>query len=95
MEGEPLDWKALTMTFALIFIAELGDKTQLATMMMAAETRSFLAVFTGAALALVLSSLLGAAAGEVLTRFIPLAYLRGLAGAGFVVMGLLLLSGRL
>lgn len=90
-----MDWKTLMATFGLTFVAELGDKTQLATMMMAAQSKSFTAVFLGSALALMASSLIGAAAGNFLGDVIPVAYLRLVAGGAFVLMGLLLLFGRL
>lgn len=83
------------MTFGLVFVAELGDKTQLATMLMAARTRSLLPVFLGAALALVLSALIGAIAGDTVARFVPMKTLQTIAGLGFVGIGLLLLSGRI
>lgn len=93
--GGGLDWKAAVVTFGLVFVAEMGDKTQLATMMMAARTRSLLPVFLGAAAALVLSALIGAVAGDTVARFVPIKTLQTVAGLGFVAIGLLLLSGRL
>ena len=56
-------WKIILTTFGLVFIAELGDKTQLSTMLLASKTKTPLSVFVGAACALVLSSLLGVFAG--------------------------------
>ncbi|MEW6308433.1 MAG: TMEM165/GDT1 family protein [Bacillota bacterium] len=82
-------------TLALIFFAELGDKTQLTTMMLAAQSRQPVAVFAGAAVALVMTSLLGVAFGETITRLIPMAYIRGGAGAAFIILGVLLIAGRL
>ena len=82
-------------TFWLIFVAELGDKTQLATMLMAVKTNSMGSVFLGSAAALVLSSLLGVLAGSVVTRFVPANYIQTAAGIGFVIIGLLLITGRI
>lgn len=90
-----MDWHVLATTFALVFVAELGDKTQLATMLLAAESRSMLTVFLGAASALVLSALLGVMAGGLLTRFIPVDYLQIIAGAAFMIIGALLLWNRI
>jgi putative Ca2+/H+ antiporter (TMEM165/GDT1 family) len=82
--------KVFLSTFALLFVAELGDKTQLAVISMTAKHKMPLSVFLGAALALALVTLLGVLGGELLTRFIPEAILRKVAAAGFVVMGVLM-----
>lgn len=86
--------KTFMTTFWLVFIAELGDKTQLATMTLAAEHRSLWPVFAGAASALVLTSLLGVLAGGALSKLIPAAYLNTGAAIGFIVIGVLMLLGR-
>lgn len=80
-------WKA----FTLVFLAELGDKTQLATMLLAAECRAPWLVFAGSAGALVLSSFVGVLAGEALTRIIPPQVLQMAAGVAFVLLGLVML----
>lgn len=85
----------MVATFALVFTAELGDKTQLATMLLAAQTRALAAVFVGAAAALVLSSLVGVLAGDLVARVVPLRLLRTAAGLAFVAIGLLLVSGKI
>jgi len=82
--------KVLLSTFALLFVAELGDKTQLAVINMTAKHKMPLWVFLGAALALVAVTALGVLGGELLTRFIPEEILRKVAAALFVVMGLLM-----
>ena len=84
---------ALT-TFATVFLAELGDKTQLATMLLVAQGKSPLAVFLGSASALVVSSLVGVLAGGVIAKYIPEIWVRIAAGSGFVILGVLLLLGR-
>ena len=90
-----MDWKVMFTTLGLIFLAELGDKTQLTTMMLAAQTNSTTAVFVGAALALTLSALLGVVFGEAITRVVPTSIIHMVAGGGFVVLGILLLTGRM
>lgn len=82
-------------TFGLIFLAELGDKTQLTTMMLAAQSDSATAVFVGAAVALVLSALLGVVFGEAITRVVPQQYIHIGAGVAFIGLGLLLVTGKL
>ncbi|MHB8927222.1 MAG: TMEM165/GDT1 family protein [Bacillota bacterium] len=90
-----MDWKALFSTFGLIFLAELGDKTQLTTMTLAAQSKGPWSVFLGAALALTLTSLLGVVFGEALTRVIPRQYLHTGAGLAFIVLGLLLVARKI
>ena len=82
-----MDWKTLATTFGAIFIAELGDKTQLATLTLAASGQSRWAVFLGAASALVLTSAIAAIAGEAIARAIPAIWLRRVAGLAFLVLG--------
>ena len=89
-----MDWRILASTFGLIFLAELGDKTQLATIAMAAESKSPLGVFIGAVLALALVTLMGVAIGGTLTRFIPPPYIRKGAGALFVLVGVFMLISK-
>ncbi|MEZ4371984.1 MAG: TMEM165/GDT1 family protein [Polyangiaceae bacterium] len=86
-----MDWKLLGSTFAAVFLAELGDKTQLATMALAGGGRSRWAVFFGAALALVATSALAVLAGDVVARYVSPVWLRRGAGVLFVVLGALFL----
>lgn len=83
-----LDLRLFATVFATIFMAELGDKTQLATLLYAAEGRtSRLTVFLASATALVLTSALGVAAGSLLARHLDPRVLSWLAGLGFIAMG--------
>jgi len=84
-----MNWKLLLTTFGSVFVAELGDKTQIATMSLAAESRARLPVFLGAALALIATSALGVAAGDAVSRVVPPHWLRRIAGGVFIVMGVL------
>ncbi|MFN9623214.1 MAG: TMEM165/GDT1 family protein [Cyanobacteriota bacterium] len=81
----------LASTFATVFLAELGDKTQLAIVSISGTSSRPGAVFAGSALALVLASLLGSAAGGSLTRIIPTDWLQLAASAGFLLLGLRLI----
>jgi putative Ca2+/H+ antiporter (TMEM165/GDT1 family) len=83
-----MDWRILASTFGLIFLAELGDKTQLATLGLAASTRSRVAVFIGAAAALILASALAVLVAEGVGRVIPEIWLRRASGALFIVLGI-------
>jgi putative Ca2+/H+ antiporter (TMEM165/GDT1 family) len=84
-----MDWKQLAVTFGAVFVAELGDKTQLATLSMSAGQVNRLAVFIGSASALVCTSLLAVLAGGLISRYVPPQYLRRGAGVIFIVLGLL------
>ena len=84
-----MDWKLFLTVFGTVFLAELGDKTQLATVLYAAEADSpKLTVFAAAALALVVSSAIGVIAGAAVSRFLDPRVLSWVAGAGFVAVGL-------
>lgn len=88
-----MNWKILLTTFGAIFLAELGDKTQLATIMMTCKTKSPVAVFIGAVLALSVVTLIGVSIGGVLPRFIPENWLKNIAAVVFIIIGLLILFG--
>ena len=88
-----MDWKLLASTFAAVFLAEMGDKTQLATMSLAAGGSRW-SVFAGAALALVLTSAVAVLAGEVVARVVPAVWIRRGAGLLFLALGALYLFGR-
>ncbi|HEX8339048.1 MAG TPA: TMEM165/GDT1 family protein [Pyrinomonadaceae bacterium] len=89
-----MDWRVFTTTFATIFLAEMGDKTQLAAMTMAAETRKPLTVFVSAALALVCVSALGVAVGGTLGHYLPLEWIRRVAALGFIAIGVLIMLDK-
>lgn len=83
-----MDFKLITATFAMVFLAELGDKTQLATFCLSADSRSSLSVFLGSAAALVLSSFLAVLCGAAFSRFIPPHLIKLTAGIFFVGAGI-------
>jgi putative Ca2+/H+ antiporter (TMEM165/GDT1 family) len=83
-----MDFKILLTVFTAVFLAELGDKTQLATMLFAADKEvSKLTVFVGASLALIVASAMGVLAGSVISQYVSEKHLNYLAGAGFIVIG--------
>ena len=76
------------VVFATVFIAELGDKTQLATMLFATDKEaSKVAIFMAASAALIVASALGVLAGSLLAEWINPRYLHYLAGTGFIAIG--------
>lgn len=87
--------KIILTSFLVVFIAELGDKTQLQTMLLATQCKSIWPVFVGASLALILSSLIGVFAGAFLTKYIPTHYLQTATGVSFVIIGILTLFGKI
>ena len=86
-----MDLALLASTFATVFLAELGDKTQLAIVTISGTSSRPGAVFAGSSLALVLASLLGAGAGGSLSAVIPADALQLVASAGFLILGLRLI----
>ena len=78
-------------TFLTVFIAELGDKTQLATLTLSGTSNRPLAVFLGSASALILASLLGALTGGSISTFVPEVFLKSIASLTFFILGLKLL----
>ena len=86
-----MDWKAALTAFGVVFLAELGDKTQLTTITLAARTRSPWSVCLGATLALGLVTLLGALLGATVTRYISPIILGRLGGVLFVIIGVVML----
>ena len=88
-----MELKVFFTVFASVFIAELGDKTQLATMLFAADKEvSKWTVFWGASAALMVATLIGVIAGNLLSDFINERYLNYIAGAGFILIGTLTLA---
>jgi putative Ca2+/H+ antiporter (TMEM165/GDT1 family) len=77
----------LASTFVTVFLAELGDKTQLAIVSISGTTSRPGAVFSGSAVALVLASLVGAAAGGSLSSVISPEALQLAASVGFLILG--------
>jgi putative Ca2+/H+ antiporter (TMEM165/GDT1 family) len=84
-----MDLKLLVTVFSTVFIAELGDKTQLATLLYAAgPTNSKLTVFLGSSLALVVASGIAVVAGSFLAQYVNSKYLSWIAGLGFIAVGI-------
>jgi putative Ca2+/H+ antiporter (TMEM165/GDT1 family) len=80
-------WKIIVTTFGTVFLAELGDKTQLATLGLTTNASSKLAVFIGSASALVATSAIAVMAGQFVTRYVTPTTLQRAAGVLFLVLG--------
>jgi len=89
-----MDWRLLLSTFGIIFLAEMGDKTQLAAMTMAAESKKPWAVFLGASLALVAVSALGVLIGSAIGNYVPIVWVKRVAAVSFIVIGVLILLDK-
>jgi len=83
-----MDLKLVATVFAVVFLAELGDKTQLATLLFAAKSPgNLMLIFIGASLALVATSAIGVLAGGLVAQYANPRLLTTFAGAGFIAIG--------
>jgi putative Ca2+/H+ antiporter (TMEM165/GDT1 family) len=89
-----MDWRVMLTTFGVIFLAEMGDKTQIAAMTMGAEKKRPWEVFIAASLALAAVSAIGVVVGSTLSQYLPLVWIKRGAGASFVIIGVLVLLGK-
>jgi len=89
-----IDWRLLLSTFAMVAMAELGDKTQLTTLAMAVSCQSRWVVFAGAALALVTITLVSVVASDVLTKVMSVELMKRVSGMVFILIGAALVLGR-
>lgn len=89
-----IEWRLVAGIFGLVFLAEIGDKTQLAVMLLSAESGSPLSVFLGASLALIFSTFLAVFFGAAISRVVPAEYLRLVAGGIFLMLGAFLIINR-
>ncbi|MBW2446761.1 MAG: TMEM165/GDT1 family protein [Deltaproteobacteria bacterium] len=90
-----MDVRLFATVFATVFVAELGDKTQLATMLYASDaSHPRLTVFAASATALVVTSALGVLAGSLVAEHVNPRVIRWIAGCGFIAVGLWVLMAR-
>ena len=90
-----MDWKIFGTAFLTLYLAELGDKTQLAVITMTAKTDSKLSIFLGAGAALVVVTLIGVLVGGILSEYVPTEWLQRIVALAFIVIGVLMLIGKL
>ena len=83
-----MDLKLLLTTFGLVFLAELGDKTQLATVALAADFRTVIPVWTGTTTGMLIADALGIIIGIVLHKRLPEKQVKWFAAATFILFGL-------
>ncbi|HEY5559087.1 MAG TPA: TMEM165/GDT1 family protein [Steroidobacteraceae bacterium] len=84
-----MDFKVLLTVFGAVFLAELGDKTQLATLLFAADkATSKMTVFVAASMALIVATAIGVLAGGLVSQYLSPRVLNYLAGAGFIGIGI-------
>jgi len=89
-----MDWRVLITTFGVIFLAEMGDKTQLAAMTMSAQTKRPWVVLVGASLALTCVSAIGVVVGGMLSDYLPIEWIKRGAAIAFIAIGVLILLGK-
>jgi putative Ca2+/H+ antiporter (TMEM165/GDT1 family) len=86
-----MDWRLLGLSFVMVFLSELGDKSQLAAITLGGNARSPRIAFLGIASGLVFTSFLGVLLGEGVSQVLPTYLLKAIAAIGFATMGLWLL----
>lgn len=89
-----MDWQLFGLSFITVFLAEIGDKSQLAAIALGGSSKSPRAVLLGSAMALILASFLGVIAGGGMAQVLPEKVLKALAAIGFALMALKLLWPR-
>ncbi|MEW9124257.1 MAG: TMEM165/GDT1 family protein [Thermotaleaceae bacterium] len=87
-----MNWKLSFVAFTMLFLAELGDKTQLAVFTLTTQHKQPLPIFIGASLALTLVTLIAAYFGNYITRYVPIPILHTVAGLLFLGMGIFVLK---
>ncbi len=86
-----MNWKLFALAFGTLFLAELGDKTQLAVFTLVSQYKQPIPIFLGASLALIAVTLIAAVFGEAISRYVPPALLQTVAGLLFVGIGVFVL----
>ena len=87
-----MDWQLFFVTFGTVFLSELGDKSQLATLSISSNSKALRYVFLGSASALLLSSLIGVLLGDSMAEIIPTKFLKAIAAAIFAFMSIKVLD---
>jgi putative Ca2+/H+ antiporter (TMEM165/GDT1 family) len=88
-----MDWQLFGLSFVTVFLAEIGDKSQLAAIALGGSSKSPRAVFLGSVVALILASFLGVIAGGSMAQLLPARFLKAIAAMGFAIMAIRILWG--
>lgn len=86
-----MNWQLLGVSFVMVFLSELGDKSQLAAITLGGNAKSTRLAFLGVASGLVFTSFLGVLLGEQVSQVLPTPILKGIAAIGFALLGFYLL----
>ncbi len=86
-----INLKTLATVFITVFLSELGDKTQLATLLFATTNKDRLTVFIGSSLALIFASGLAVILGDFISKNVNMNILKNIAGIGFIAIGIWIL----
>jgi len=90
-----MDLKLFFSTFLLIFLAELGDKTQLAVLALSAKEKSYITIFVSAILGFGLATLIAIVFGILGEKFIPIKIIEKISVTAFVIIGLLIFFNKI
>ena len=89
-----MDWRVMLTTFGVVFLAEIGDKTQIATITLAAETKKPWSVFVATVAALAVGSTAAVLVGTVFNQYVPTEWIKRAAAVVFIILGVLILAGK-
>ncbi|KNZ30747.1 MAG: membrane protein [Methylibium sp. NZG] len=92
--NERAGWGVFGITVVAFFLAEMGDKTQIATVMLAAKYNALVAVTAGTTLGMMLANVPAVLFGDKVVRWVPIAWVHRVAAAVFALLGLLVLMGH-
>jgi len=91
----PVNWSSFWVAFSMIFVAELGDKTQLMCLSLSSRYQSFWPVFAGAMAGFVVTTALAVLLGTMIDRFLPMRTIHIFSGSLLIVLGVLILMKRI
>ncbi|MFH1363368.1 MAG: TMEM165/GDT1 family protein [Candidatus Omnitrophota bacterium] len=90
-----MDWKVFLAAFGAIFLAELGDKTQMANLCLSAKSKSWLTVFVASVAAFAVVTLITVSLGNILGKYIHPGYVKYASAVIFIAIGALMLIGKI
>ncbi|HEX7456670.1 MAG TPA: TMEM165/GDT1 family protein [Candidatus Nanoarchaeia archaeon] len=90
-----MDWKIFGSTFLLIFLAELGDKTQLAVLALSAKEKTPLTIFVSAIFGFALATVIAIIIGTIGAKYVPVEIVQKIAAVAFIIIGVLIFFGKI